>query len=160
MTQTEKSIKKTFTTQYWRLSNVSFWAKPNIRNNAYRKLSNLKVFWKLLALYAHQTLQKDFKVMQNVKDFWKRLGWVMSKTFFQQTTIDKIFGDHDLNQFEISLTFHNSLKSYALSPLTICEKFCIQTLLYSIIQFIFYLWWIKSVLKHSKLPKYYNQGCR
>ena len=61
-------------------------------------------------------------------------------------------------KFEIFLVFSYFLRSYVLSRLTTYEPTWIPSLLYQISRFVL-LVVNRSVLKHCKVPKYYDQDC-
>ena len=65
--------------QSWKLSNFIFWPKPNI--------------WKMLALYLYQRFKKAIEGIKKCPNIevWRRLGWLLSKTLFTQTILDKVF---------------------------------------------------------------------
>ena len=86
----ENSIEKNNSDWTWRLSNVTFWAKSNIRNNVYWKLLNLERQSRNVAIninfHYRQNLEQinGQKKTNNFKNtfFWHFLG-IFGKSFFQ-----------------------------------------------------------------------------
>ena len=61
-------------------------------------------------------------------------------------------------KFEIFLIFPNFLRFLVLGLSATREELVYQVC-YTRYQVSFYLWWIGSVLKYCKVPKYYDQDC-
>ena len=93
------SLEKKTSNQNWRLSNVTFWPKPNIPNRVYIKLFNLDLF------RTHFTIV--FKVLERLSshknqttEIWRRQGQVIRK-ILTQTIAEKIYWTKLRNRAEL-----------------------------------------------------------
>ena len=103
-------------------------------------------------------------------DVWRKLGLVMIELFFAQTISDKTFGTKSKNLVKLDKTrkFSSLLLRVSwllLSKTNICNGdraigfVSNQIWDFSKIFEFSYFWRMGPVIKHCKVPKYYDQDC-
>ena len=105
----------------------------------------------------YNKIEKSSKTEQEKKCFDIYLCMFLD-CYYQSLISGREIGHQTMSPhiFEIFLIFFYFLRSLVLSYLPTHEATCIPSLLYKV---SFCLWLIRSVLKHCKVPKYYDQDC-
>ena len=120
LTHKRKTHQIIITSCSWKLCNINFWLKLNMRNSTFRQLVNLKFFRKHFCLHLHKTLSKGFKVIKIVMRLIFEEGWadiLLKANFYWKSFTRSLLNYYSWFQkypkdFHVLKTFRKPKKSH------------------------------------------------